>query len=226
MPGFPEGGRWAVFFGPGTLVDTGIPVFRPPRVVDAATGLEAEDHEHLLIARTATPVNLTIGGGRKAGFKTTLVQADDGCMNVLAGEGVLLEPENMATGGKGSVCFLYAIGDDDFLLVGQTGPAEPVDGGEAVGPPVNRDIPYVGGTGTVGSTLTCTMGNWEGTPDSYTYAWKQIDEPGGAMLDLVGSADAYVVAATDVGHGVCCVVTATNAAGSTEAPPSNAVSVA
>src|SRR4029077_9394468 len=38
-------------------------------------------------------------------------------------------------------------------------------------PPINRDVPYVGGSGTVGGTLTCTMGNWTGEPTGYAYAW-------------------------------------------------------
>jgi hypothetical protein len=89
----------------------------------------------------------------------------------------------------------------------------------ATAPPVNVDVPHVSGTGSVGSTLNCTMGNWSGTPTSYAYAWKSD-----GMTDL-GAGSSYVVAATDAGHSITCVVTATNALGSTAAPPSNAVSI-
>lgn len=86
-------------------------------------------------------------------------------------------------------------------------------------PPVNVDIPHVSGGDTVGSTLTCTMGNWQGSPTSYAYTWAS---------DGVATGDAsqtYSVLASDAGHAISCVVTATNNAGSTEAPPSNAVSI-
>jgi hypothetical protein len=72
----------------------------------------------------------------------------------------------------------------------------------ATAPPVNVDVPYVSGTGTVGSTLNCTMGNWQNTPTSYAYAWKSD-----GATD-VGTGSSYVVAATDAGHSVTCVVTA------------------
>jgi hypothetical protein len=87
-------------------------------------------------------------------------------------------------------------------------------------PPVNVDVPYVEGIGAVGEILTCTMGNWEGEPTSYVYEWKRDGE------EDVGIDDpAYVIVAADAGSEIACIVTATNAAGSTEAPPSNAVVV-
>ena len=90
-------------------------------------------------------------------------------------------------------------------------------GSEPTAPPVNRDVPFVSQSG---STLNCTMGNWDGEPTSYAYQW-QID---GADVGT-GGAD-YAVQSGDVGKGAVCVVTATNALGSTVAPPSNSVVVA
>lgn len=94
---------------------------------------------------------------------------------------------------------------------GVTGEAPP-----PTAPPVVVDVPYVE---QVGATLTCTMGNWENTPTAYAYQW-QLD---GAD---VGSDSASVdVTPAAVGHSATCVVTASNAIGSTTAPPSNAVVV-
>jgi hypothetical protein len=87
-------------------------------------------------------------------------------------------------------------------------------------PPVNRDAPHVSGDGTVGVTLDCTMGNWDGEPTSYAYQWKR------GATDVVGTGNTYLVAAEDAGASISCVVTATNDAGSTVAPPSNAVAIA
>lgn len=83
--------------------------------------------------------------------------------------------------------------------------------------PVMRDVPHVQGSGKVGEALTCTMGNWDGEPTLYEYRWLS-DAP----ADL-SAGSSYVVAMTDVGHTICCVVTATNPNGSTAAAPSNGI---
>jgi len=87
-------------------------------------------------------------------------------------------------------------------------------------PPVNRDIPMISGTGSVAATLNCTMGNWDGEPTSYAYQWQANGAPVGT-----GTAS-YTTTAGDAGKSIVCVVTATNAAGSTAAPPSNAIAIA
>jgi hypothetical protein len=87
-------------------------------------------------------------------------------------------------------------------------------------PPVNVDVPLVSQSG---DTLNCTMGNWEGMqaePHSYAYAWS-LDG-----TSIPGSGATLPVVAADAGSTATCVVTATNAIGSTAAPPSNGVVVA
>ncbi len=81
--------------------------------------------------------------------------------------------------------------------------------------PVNRDVPYVSQDG---ETLHCTMGNWTGEPTSYAYAWQDVAGP-------TSDTDSYTIVADDTGHVITCVVTATNDVGSTEAPPSNGVTI-
>jgi hypothetical protein len=86
----------------------------------------------------------------------------------------------------------------------------------AAGPPVNVDVPFVSQEGAV---LNCTMGNWQGEPTAYAYAW---------MADGVandGTGATYTVKPEDAGKSLACVVTATNAMGSTTAPMSNAVAI-
>jgi hypothetical protein len=72
---------------------------------------------------------------------------------------------------------------------------------------------------TVGTALTCTMGNWTGEPTEYAYSWTSNGTE-------VGTGASYTAAAGDAGHSLACVVTATNNVGSTTASPSNAVTVA
>jgi hypothetical protein len=87
----------------------------------------------------------------------------------------------------------------------------------ASGPPVNVDVPSVSLTG---ATASCTMGNWQGEPTSYAYAWHSDGVANGATEAT------YAVQPDDSGHSLACVVTATNALGSTAAPMSNSVAVA
>jgi len=88
-------------------------------------------------------------------------------------------------------------------------------------PPENEEVPAVTGTGAVGSVLTCTMGIWKymGQGGTYAYAWSN-----GAPVGT--DAATYTVAAGDAGTSITCTVTATNTAGSTAAPPSNAIAIA
>ena len=99
------------------------------------------------------------------------------------------------------------------------GPDHVVVEGEATtveGAPTNVDVPYVQQDG---SALTCTMGNWTGEPTSYAYEWFFDETSAG-----VGSG-MCTVGADEVGQSAMCVVSATNAAGTTAAPPSNVVVV-
>jgi hypothetical protein len=86
----------------------------------------------------------------------------------------------------------------------------------AAAPPVNVDVPHVSQTGAV---LNCTMGNWNGEPTAYAYAWMADGVANG------GTEATYTVKPEDAGHSLACVVTATNAMGSTTAPMSNAVAI-
>ena len=96
-------------------------------------------------------------------------------------------------------------------------PTTNTDEGAATAPPVNVDVPHVTQDG---AQLTCTMGNWEGEPDTYAYQWQAEG------VDVGDGTATYALIETDVGLAFVCVVSATNAAGTTVAPPSNIVTVA
>lgn len=101
-------------------------------------------------------------------------------------------------------------------LVLEAPPPVPVD------PPVNVDVPYVGPQSPVspGATLNSTMGNWENEPSDYHYLWLRD----GATSVGINSPD-YLVVEADLGHALTCTVTAINAIGATEGPPSNEILV-
>lgn len=86
----------------------------------------------------------------------------------------------------------------------------------AVDPPTVVDIPALLINGVsdltscnVGDTLTVTNGNWVGEPTSYSQSWVSNSTE-------VGTGDTYIVQASDAGNSISCIVTATNAAGSTD----------
>jgi hypothetical protein len=96
------------------------------------------------------------------------------------------------------------------IITGDPGPAPPPTGGGTTAP-ANTAVPAVT---QAGDTLTCTQGTWSGEPTTYAYQWK-VD---GAV---VGTDQAtHTVTAADAGKAASCIVTATNAHGSTAAPPS------
>jgi hypothetical protein len=76
-------------------------------------------------------------------------------------------------------------------------------------PPTVATAPVATGTGALGSTLSCTAGMWNNTPDTYAYQWLR----GGATI-AGATVNTHVVAAADISTTVSCQVTATNSAGS------------
>jgi hypothetical protein len=86
-------------------------------------------------------------------------------------------------------------------------------------PPVMTSPPVVSGTATVGSTLSCTNGNWTYVPTGYGYVWLR-----GGVPITGATASTHVLVAADSGNNIACRVGATNAAGTTYAT-SNAVAV-
>jgi hypothetical protein len=92
---------------------------------------------------------------------------------------------------------------------------------EVEGPISNVDVPHVTPDNvTVGDTLNCTMGNWNGVPTTYDYNWYANDTE---LLDSQGPD--YIVQNEDVGKTITCVVIAGNDFGSVDAPASNGVTV-
>ena len=85
-------------------------------------------------------------------------------------------------------------------------------------PPANTEPSHVSGTPSVGRTLTCSNGAWEGA-ESFDRAWMRDGDP------IEGEAGTtYIVQNADLGHSISCEVTATNEGGS-ESASSNAVEV-
>jgi hypothetical protein len=86
--------------------------------------------------------------------------------------------------------------------------------------PHNTSAPVASGVGSAGQTLSCSTGSWTGAATlKYTYQWTR---DGSAISGATTSA--YLVQAADQGHGLACLVTATNGAGHATAT-SNTIAV-
>lgn len=84
--------------------------------------------------------------------------------------------------------------------------------------PTNSTPPAVTGQTAQDQTLTTSNGSWTGSPTSYTYQWKDCDATGSNCTNISGAtSSAYTLQASDVGHTIRSVLTATNSAGSTTA---------
>jgi 5-hydroxyisourate hydrolase-like protein (transthyretin family) len=96
--------------------------------------------------------------------------------------------------------------------------------------PHNTAAPVIAGTSLVGNALTCSNGSWTGEGMLSVQSGWPLTTPFGYQWLREGSAisgatfASYVVQSADEGHGLACVVTATNAAGH-EAGKSGSVNV-
>jgi hypothetical protein len=103
-----------------------------------------------------------------------------------------------------------------WIIQGHPAPKPPVGD-----PPVVVDIPYASASSlsvAASGIASCTKGNWENEPTSYTYQWMRDGVAiGGA------TASTHALVAGDVGHSLTCVVTAHTTSYAKAAPPSNAV---
>ena len=102
-----------------------------------------------------------------------------------------------------------AIGWGSVYAVSSAGRTDII--GASATAPVNTVAPNVTGNQNVGDLLTTTDGTWSGTPTSFTYQWKR------GATNIGTNANTYTLVSADAGLNITCVVTATNATGSTNA---------
>ncbi len=86
--------------------------------------------------------------------------------------------------------------------------------------------PVLSGATIQRQTLSTTRGVWTNRPTSYAYQWQDCDGSGGNCANISGAtSSSYTLAASDVGHTIRVVVTASNRAGSTPATSSATAAV-
>ena len=94
--------------------------------------------------------------------------------------------------------------------------------------PIQVIAPSINGAGSpqTGQQLSTTNGNWSGATGSFGYVWQRCDSGGNACVNIGGAtASTYVVVSADVGFTLRSIVTASNAAGTTQSSASTATGV-
>jgi hypothetical protein len=90
-------------------------------------------------------------------------------------------------------------------------------------PPVLVSAPSIAGDLTQGQTLTEVHGSWSNNPTRYQIQWEDCTVPGGSCTPIAGAnGSSYTLAASDVGHAVEVVESASNPGGTSGAASSAA----
>lgn len=82
--------------------------------------------------------------------------------------------------------------------------------------PLLLSAPVITGTVTVGSTLTCSTGAWDGRGETPTYSYEWL-RSGNPISNASLTSGTYELVADDAGETISCVVTATNSGGAASA---------
>jgi hypothetical protein len=93
--------------------------------------------------------------------------------------------------------------------------------------PTNTAAPAISGTAQQGQILDASNGTWTNNPAIFGYQWEDCNTSGASCTTVSGATSVnYTLAASDVGHTVRVVVTATNAGGSNSASSGQTATVA
>ncbi len=84
--------------------------------------------------------------------------------------------------------------------------------------PVKTEAPVLSGSAVIGVRMTVSNGKWSNSPVAYGYQWEDCNTSGEACTPITGANNQnYTPVASDVGHKLVAVVTATNGGGSVSA---------
>ncbi len=92
--------------------------------------------------------------------------------------------------------------------------------------PTSTGVPTITGATIVGQTLTESHANWTNSPTSYAYEWEDCNSSGTGCVTIAGAIDqTYQLAASDLGHTIRVLESASNPGGTSAAATSAPTSV-
>jgi hypothetical protein len=170
------------------------------------------------VGSTLTAANGTWSGSAPLSFQYQWQRCDTNGATCHQIPGATSQTYVLATGDAGATLRVQVIASNaDGSSTATSNASEAVSAASA---PVSSAAPTLSGATTVGSTLTATPGSWNGsTPFSYVYQWQRCDTAGNNCQSIGGAtAQTYQLASADAGSTLRVQVTASNAAGSSNAP--------
>ncbi len=138
-----------------------------------------------------------------------------GCSNV---SGATHSTYSLGSGDVGYTLRVVVSATNAGGTTSATSDASSVVTAPAPAPPTNSSVPVITGSTVEGQSLSASKGMWTGSPTSYAYQWQDCNSSGTGCANVSGAtASTYTLAASDVGHTMSVVVSASNAGGSTAA---------
>ncbi len=160
-----------------------------------------------------------------SGSEGGIAQGPDGNMWFTEGANAIgrITPEGAVTSFEG---LSAGDGPPEALVQGGEGDMWYVTGGH-IGrlntplAPVNRTPPTISGQAVEGKALSVSEGSWSHAPSAFSYQWQVCDASGSSCTNLGGQSEGTdALVASEVGHTLRAVVTASNIGGITSAASS------
>jgi virginiamycin B lyase len=156
-----------------------------PSVSDSTSGIAEGPDGNMWFTENANAIGRITPQGEVTSFE-----------GASAGDGL---PGSIVQGGEGDLW--YADGGD-------------VDRLRTPLAPVNATAPVVSGQAVEGMTLSVSQGAWSNAPSAFDYQWQICDGSGASCTDLSGAnASTSTLVASEVGHTLRAVITASSAGG-------------
>lgn len=204
----------AVYGEAGSVSCTGVNQTTAHGTASTATASNVGTNPTVTVTGT-TAGNLVLGGvhANPGGYTLTADQTSLWSVQERPGSGSWGSAEYTSAGGDKTLTWTYSPAAARYWSMSA------FEAMAAASAPVNTVAPAVTGTVQVGQTLTTTDGTWTGSPTSYAYQWKRADNVGFTtnVTNIGTNQNTFVLTASESGKYVRCVVTATNAGGSTDA---------
>ena len=174
----------------------------------------------IILANSANPLTIFYPANASvsvaAGVPVEIVQWGTGAVTLAGASGVTVVSAGTPTTKARYASLICRKVQTNTVLVSQ--------GELASGGPLLVTPPSIAGTGIQGDTLTLTEGTY--TPDgTHTRQWRRVNLSTGAITNVGAGNTTYASVAGDVGFGVDCVETVTDAAGLATQGVSNRITI-
>ncbi|HXR11637.1 MAG TPA: GH25 family lysozyme, partial [Gaiellaceae bacterium] len=214
VPGFMDcvdGDRY-VGLDPGPIAIAPYPVGPPSASVPPTIAGSAK------VGATLAGIPGSWGGGKPVAFTYQWEQCDAAGANCVPISGAAGETYKPVAGDMGHALVLLVTAQGSGGTASVASPPTVAIGSAGTGSatqPVATTPPTITGTTTAGQELSSSVGEWTGSPTSFSYQWRRCDATGTTCTAIPGAVSStYVLTPGDIGATLSLVVTATGPGGS------------